>query len=109
MNMVRSDVEGHEYRILSEPVPDEIDSLCIELHVLPPFNKLQAVKLIQNLNSQNFNTHVEINEITMNIMNLSKDWVKERLQMDNNIWLEINRAAMYPVNPSFLTCNENDS
>jgi FkbM family methyltransferase len=63
INMVRMDVEGHEYRILSEPVPDQIDSLCIELHVLPPFNKLQAVKLFQFLSCQNFNAYVAINEM----------------------------------------------
>jgi len=63
VDMARMDVEGHEYRILSERVPDQIDSLCIELHVLPPFNKLHAIKLLQYLNSQNFNTHVAINEM----------------------------------------------
>jgi FkbM family methyltransferase len=63
VNMVRMDVEGHEYRILSKPVPDQIDSLCIELHVLPPFSKLHAVKLLQYLNGQNFHTHVAINEM----------------------------------------------
>jgi hypothetical protein len=29
INMVRMDVEEHEYHILSKPVPNQIDSLCI--------------------------------------------------------------------------------
>jgi FkbM family methyltransferase len=64
VDMVRMDVEGHEYRILSERVPDQIDSLCIELHVLPPFSKIQAIRLLQSLKSQNFHAHVAINEMS---------------------------------------------
>ena len=101
-SMVRMDVEGHEYRILSKPVADQIDSLCIELHVLPPFNKLQAAKLIQNLNSQNFKTHVAINEINYEYYELI-----EKIGLKNTYKLMTtfgSKAIMQPrmqVNPSF--------
>jgi FkbM family methyltransferase len=102
VNMVRMDVEGHEYCILSKPIPDQIDSLCIELHVLPPFNKLQAAKLLQSLNSQNFHTHVAINEMEYEYYELI-----EKLGLKNTYnWIttfgskSIKRPCIQ-VNPSF--------
>ena len=61
--MVRMDVEGHEYRILARDLPDQIKTLCVELHILPPYNKTQAIKLLQSLCEQNFKVSIAINEM----------------------------------------------
>ncbi len=63
VSMVRMDIEGHEYRILNRKIPDYIKCISLELHVLPPYEKSDAVKLLHNLRSQNFKTSVLINEM----------------------------------------------
>jgi hypothetical protein len=63
INMVRMDVEGHEYRILAKKIPDQIDCINVELHIIPPYNKDQAVGLLRNLNEQNFQASVVINKM----------------------------------------------
>jgi FkbM family methyltransferase len=102
IDMVRMDVEGHEYRILSDRIPDQVESLCIELHVLPPFNKHQAVSLLQSLKSQNFNVCVAINE-----MNYEYYEMIEKLGLKNAYKIATafgSKSTMRPcirVNPSF--------
>jgi FkbM family methyltransferase len=61
IDMVRMDVEGHEYRILGRKIPDQIDCISMELHVIPPYSKDQAVGLLRNLSEQNFQASVAIN------------------------------------------------
>ena len=61
--MVRMDIEGHEYRVLSKIMPDLIQTICVELHVLPPYNKTKAVKLLQMLKEQDFEVIIAINEM----------------------------------------------
>ena len=63
--MIRMDIEGYEYRILANPLPDKIKMICMELHVMPPDtpNKVQAIELLQKLNEQSFKVSVAINEM----------------------------------------------
>jgi FkbM family methyltransferase len=63
ISMVRMDVEGHEYQILSQPVPDQIDTLSVELHIIPPYTADMAAGLLRELYSQNFKATVAINEM----------------------------------------------
>jgi FkbM family methyltransferase len=64
INMVRMDVEGHEYRILAKNIPDQIDCISMELHIIPPYDKSHAERLLRNLNEQNFQASVVINEMS---------------------------------------------
>jgi FkbM family methyltransferase len=61
--MVRMDIEGYEYHILLNRVPDKIKTVCVELHVIPPYNKVEAIELLRKLNEQNFRVSVAINEM----------------------------------------------
>ena len=62
-NMIRMDVEGHEYHILSESIPDQIEAINVELHVLYPYDKSQAIKLLQNLFDHSFKVTHAIKEM----------------------------------------------
>jgi FkbM family methyltransferase len=62
--MIRMDIEGYEFSIFSKDVPDQIKTICIELHILPPYNKSQAVKLLKKLGEQGFRTSVIIKEMS---------------------------------------------
>jgi FkbM family methyltransferase len=95
IDMVRMDVEGHEYRILSKPVPDIVDSLCIELHVLPPFNRRQAAKLLESLNCQDFKVGVAINE-----MNYEYYEMIERIGLKNAYKMATTFSSKSTVRPS---------
>jgi FkbM family methyltransferase len=63
-NMIRMDVEGHEYRILNGKIPDQVTAINIELHVIPPYSKALATKLLEKLYSQNFKATVAIKEMS---------------------------------------------
>ncbi len=63
VSMIRMDVEGHEYAILAGEVPEQINAINIELHVLPPYDKRQALRLLQNLRHQGFRVSVAVNEM----------------------------------------------
>ncbi len=64
VNMLRMDVEGHEYRILGKKIPDEIDSINVELHVLPPYDRSRAIELVKGLTKQGFRVSVAVNEMS---------------------------------------------
>jgi len=57
------DVEGHEYQILNVDIPDRIETICIELDIIPPYTKKRAVKLLRNLYVQGFEATTFINEM----------------------------------------------
>lgn len=63
VSTVRMDVEGHEYRILKDNIPEQIETICIELHVIPPYTKTHATKLLQHLNSQGFQASYAVREM----------------------------------------------
>ncbi|TRO54959.1 FkbM family methyltransferase [Candidatus Bathyarchaeota archaeon] len=63
ITMVRMDVEGHEYRILANDLPNQIRTLCVELHIIPPYDKPQAVGLLQSIAEQKFDISIAINEM----------------------------------------------
>ena len=63
IGMIRMDIEGYEYHILGSRLPDTIKTICVELHVIPPYNKSQALELLQKLKEQNFQASVAINEM----------------------------------------------
>jgi len=54
ITMVRMDVEGHEYCLLGGDIPNQIETICLELHMLPPFGRRQVTKLFENLDRQGF-------------------------------------------------------
>ena len=65
ISMIRMDIEGYEYRILGKRLPDKIETICMELHVIPPGtpNKDGAIDLLKKLGEQNFKVSVAINEM----------------------------------------------
>ncbi len=65
VGMIRMDIEGYEYHILANSLPDKIKTICMELHVMPPDtpNKAQAIEWLQKLNEQGFRVSVAINEM----------------------------------------------
>jgi FkbM family methyltransferase len=63
ISAVRMDVEGHEYRILGGNIPNQIETICIELHTIPPYRKIHTAKLLRHLNRQGFQAAVVITEM----------------------------------------------
>jgi len=63
IDMIRMDVEGHEYRILAGDIPRQIRIICMELHIIRPYNKTQAIRLLQHLYKQGFKTAIVINDM----------------------------------------------
>lgn len=63
VNMIRMDVEGHEYCLLGSDIPDQIETICLELHLIPPYTKDDVIKLFENLDRQGFKVAVVINEM----------------------------------------------
>lgn len=62
--MIRMDVEGHEYKIFNNRnVPEQLTCICIELHVLHPYNKSHAIRFLTNLANQGFHASTVINEM----------------------------------------------
>ena len=61
--MIRMDIEGYEYHVLGNRLPDTIKTICVELHVIPPYDKPQAIQLLKKLNEQSFSVSVAINEM----------------------------------------------
>ncbi len=102
ISMVRMDVEGHEYQILAQEVPAQIDSISIELHVLPPYDKKQAVKLLRHLSSQNFNAKIAINEMNYPYYPLiQKIGLKSAYKMATAFGKQTIIRPCIQVNPSF--------
>ncbi len=102
ITMIRMDVEGHEYRILSERIPDQIDSINIELHVLPPFNKKHAVNLLRCLNSQNFKVHTAINEMNYEYYDFVQRFgLKRGYTLARTLGSKLTVCPCIQVNPSF--------
>ncbi len=102
VNMIRMDVEGHEYRILSERIPDQISGINVELHVLPPFNKNNAIHLIKCLLAQNFHVHVAINEINYEYYNLIERFgLKSGYNLAATFGSRLNSRPCIKVDPSF--------
>lgn len=62
ISMLRMDVEGQEYSILAGNIPDQIKIICIELHVIHPYTKTHATKLLQHLNKQGFQAKIVIRD-----------------------------------------------
>jgi hypothetical protein len=63
IGMVRMDIEGYEYHILGNRLPDSVKMISVELHVIPPYDKSQALELLGGLREQNFRVRVAINEM----------------------------------------------
>ena len=102
ITMVRMDVEGHEYRILSERIPDQIDSINIELHVLPPFNKKNAVNLLHCLYRQNFKVHTAINEMNYEYYDFVQRFgLKRGYTLARTLGSKLTVRPCIQVNPSF--------
>jgi FkbM family methyltransferase len=62
-NMIRMDIEGYEHRILTGKIPDNLEAISVEFHVMPPFNKMVAVNTLKALADNGFNCSVVINEL----------------------------------------------
>lgn len=65
ISMIRMDIEGYEYRVLGKRLPDKIETICMELHIIPPGtpNKDGAIDFLKKLGEQNFKVSVAINEM----------------------------------------------
>lgn len=63
ISMIRMDIEGYEYNVLANILPDKIRKICVELHVIPPYDKAQAVALLKKLQKQGFKVSTAIDEM----------------------------------------------
>jgi FkbM family methyltransferase len=78
INMIRMDVEGHEYCLLGGDIPDQIDTICLELHLVPPYGKKDVLTLFKNLDRQGFKAAMVINEMPYGFYPLVKHLGLER-------------------------------
>jgi FkbM family methyltransferase len=102
INMIRMDVEGHEYRILTERIPDQIDTINVELHVLPPFKKDSAVELLRCLAAQNFHAHAAINEMNYEYYDfVEKFGLKSGYMLASTFGSHLKVRPRMQVDPSF--------
>ena len=95
VNMIRMDVEGHEYKILSGNVPDKIRIICMELHIIHPYKKAQAKELLQNLSQQGFKTKVMIEDFPYGFFPIIKRFGLETLYNLINILNKKNHNAPF--------------
>ena len=63
VEMIRLDLEGHEYRLLSGEIPQSVRTICMELHVIPPFGREDVKILCQNLQKNGFKISWVIDEM----------------------------------------------
>lgn len=65
VSMIRMDIEGYEYHVLGKRLPDSIETICMEFHIIPPGTptKKQALEFLKRLGEQNFKVSVAINEM----------------------------------------------
>ncbi|MEM3585831.1 MAG: FkbM family methyltransferase [Candidatus Jordarchaeaceae archaeon] len=63
IEMLRMDVEGHEYKILSNTIPDTVETISIELHIIPPYRRTDAARLFNHLDEQGFQATYVITEM----------------------------------------------
>lgn len=63
IEMLRMDVEGHEYKILSNKIPDTVKTISVELHIIPPYRRTDAAKLLNHLDEQGFQATYVINDM----------------------------------------------
>jgi len=96
ISMLRMDVEGQEYRILAGNIPDQIKIICIELHVIHPYTKTHATKLLQHLNKQGFEAKVMIKDFPYGFFPIIK-----RLGL-KRVYKLINILKQKPLKPPFV-------
>ena len=99
ISMLRMDVEGQEYRILANIIPDPIKIICIELHVIHPYKKTHVTKLLQNLSEQGFEVKVMIKDFPHGFFPIIKRLGLERL------YKLVNTLNQKPLKPPFVKQN----
>jgi FkbM family methyltransferase len=67
LEMVRMDVEGYEYTLLKDKLPEQICFLSLELHVIPPYGLKHAARLLKNLEDQGFITLYLIKDVNSSL------------------------------------------
>lgn len=77
-NMIRMDVEGHEYCLLGGKIPAQIETICLELHLIPPYGKKDVLTLFKNLDQQGYKAATVINEMPYGFYPLIKHLGLER-------------------------------
>ena len=63
IDLIRLDLEGHEYFMLGGDIPDRINTICMELHVIPPFGRDHVRKLFKNFKRHGFRLSLVIDEM----------------------------------------------
>jgi FkbM family methyltransferase len=100
--MVRMDIEGYEYHILANRLPDKIETICVELHVIPPYDKVHAFELLQKLNQQNFRVSVAINEMIYGYYPIVQRFgLKTAYKLVTSLNAHVRYCPRVQVNPSF--------
>jgi hypothetical protein len=102
INMIRMDVEGHEFQILADPVPDQINAISIELHAIPPYTKTAATELIKNLYDQGFNAKAVMNEMVYGFYPLVNNFgLKTAYKVASSVLTHVTTCPNMQTNPSF--------
>ncbi len=102
VNMIRMDVEGHEYQILADPIPDQINAINIELHAMPPYTKTMATELVKRLYGQNFKAAVVINEMGYGFYSLVHSFgLKAAYKIASSMLTHVTTCPNMQTNPSF--------
>jgi hypothetical protein len=63
IDLIRLDLEGHEYFMLGGDIPERINTICMELHVIPPFGRDHVRKLFRNFERHGFKLSLVIDEM----------------------------------------------
>ena len=67
IDMVRMDVEGYEYTLLGEPLPEQVRLLAFELHAIPPYSLKHVASLLESLESQGFQLSYLVRDVNPNL------------------------------------------
>ena len=63
IDLIRLDLEGHEYFMLGGDIPERINTICMELHVIPPFGRDHVRQLFKNFKKHGFRLSLVIDEM----------------------------------------------
>jgi FkbM family methyltransferase len=63
IELIRLDLEGHEYFLLGGDIPDRINTICMELHFIPPFGRSHVRRLFKNFEKHGFKLSLVIDEM----------------------------------------------
>jgi len=65
-NVLRMDLEGYEYEILKQNIPNKVNKIALELHT-DILGKHKTMKLLKSLDNQNFKVQILIEDLPLRL------------------------------------------